>query len=285
MNETDTPAAAGAQSRFIAPRLALGSCLRGFVVRCTAGRALRPDERLNHLPATPACAITWFFHGTAEWAHERVPAPRISFCGPRTKPATSFNPGPVETLTMLVMPDALQALTGFDAPGHADRACGDATTLFGPAWQPMLQAVLDAPGWDERIGLIEDFLEPRWRALKPGAWGSARTYRDWVEGLTVRALTAGVGRSARQTHRRIRAWAGLPLGTLSGLARAERALIDAHTEQALGRLRWGDVAAAAGYADQPHLCREARRIAGLSPRQLLRRINNDESFWIYRLWL
>lgn len=292
LNESDTAAAAvggaGAarkgQSKFIAPRLSLGSCLRGFVARSTIGCDLRPDERLNHLPATPACAITWFVQGTATWLDEGVPAQRISFCGPRTKPATSLNPGAVESLTMLVMPDALRALTGFDAADHVDRSCGDVASVFGAEWLDTLQAVFEAATLEDRVSLIEDFIEPQWRALNVAEWGSAASYRDWVEGLAVRALTAGVGRSVRQTHRRIRTWAGLPLGRLTGLARAERALIDAQTEQALHRLRWSDVAADAGYADQSHLCREARRISGLSPQQLLHRIDSDESFWVYRLW-
>lgn len=272
------------QSQFIAPRLSLGSCLRGFVARSTVGCDLRPDERLNHLPATPACTVTWFIQGTAEWSDQRVPAQRVSFSGPRTKPATSFNPGPVESLTMLVMPDALQALTGFDAARHVDHSCCDAADVFDAEWTKMLRAVLDEPTVEARVALIEGFIEPRWRTLRAPGWRSAASYRDWVEGLATRALTAGVGRSVRQTHRRIRAWAGLPLGTLHGLARAERVLLDAQADQALRRLRWSDLAAEAGYADQAHLCRETRRISGLSPQALLDRIHSDESFWVYRLW-
>jgi AraC-like DNA-binding protein len=33
---------------------------------------------------------------------------------------------------------------------------------------------------------------------------------------------------------------------------------------------WADIAAEADYADQSHLCREARRLSGISPQELRR---------------
>jgi AraC-like DNA-binding protein len=272
-----------AQSQLIAPRLSLGSCLRGFVVRSTVGCDLQPYQRVNHLPASPACAVTWFIEGSAEWADDGTPAARIAFCGPRTKPATSLNPGPVETLTMLVMPDALHALFGFDATAHIDRSCA-AAEVFDAEWLAMLNAVPQASDAQTRVRLIEDFIEPRWCATRGDGWSSAHTYADWAEGLAMRALMSGVGRSVRQSSRRIRAWAGLPLGRIMGLSRAERALIDAQLAHAHARVKWAEIAADAGYADQSHLCREARRVTGLSPQQLLDSIDSDERFWIYRLW-
>ena len=270
-------------SRLIAPRLSLGSCVRAFVARNTLACDLAPDQRFNHLPASPACAVTWFIEGSAVWAESGAPAARIAFCGPRTRPVTSINAGPVETLTMLIMPDALHALMGFQPAHLVNRSC-DAADVFGPEWLAMLNALFDQPHLAGRVRLVEDFLEARWRAMHAERWGSAGTYRDWAEGLAMRALMSGVGRSVRQTNRRIRARAGLPLGSLMGLSRAERALIDAQIAHAHGRVKWTDVAADAGYADQSHLCREARRVTGLSPQQLLERIDSDESFWIYRLW-
>lgn len=184
---------------------------------------------------------------------------------------------------MLIMPDALHALTGFQPADFVDRSC-DAADVFGPEWLAILNAVFEQPHLADRVRLIEDFLESRWRAVTADSWKSAKTYRDWAESLAMRALVSGVGRSVRQTNRRIRLWAGLPLASLLGLSRTERALIDAQMAHAHGRVKWADIAADAGYADQPHLCREARRITGLSPQQLLDRIESDECFWIYRLW-
>jgi AraC-like DNA-binding protein len=184
---------------------------------------------------------------------------------------------------MLIMPDALHALTGFQPAGLVDRSC-DAADVFCSEWLAMLNAVFEEPNLADRVRLIEDFLETRWRAEPADRWRTARTYRDWAEGLALRAVVSGVGRSVRQTNRRIRSWAGLPLASVMGMSRAERALIDAQIAHAHGRVKWADVAADAGYADQPHLCREVRRVTGLSPQQLLDSIESDECFWIYRLW-
>ncbi len=184
---------------------------------------------------------------------------------------------------MLIMPDALHALTGLQPADFVDRSC-DAADVFGPEWLAMLNAVFEQPHLAGRVGLVEDFLESRWQTVTADGGKSVRTYRDWAQGLAMRALVSGVGRSARQTNRRIRMWAGLPLASLLGLSRTERALIDAQITRAQGRVNWADIAADAGYADQPHLCREARRVTGLSPQQLLDRIESDECFWIYRLW-
>jgi AraC-like DNA-binding protein len=54
--------------------------------------------------------------------------------------------------------------------------------------------------------------------------------------------------------------------------------------QAEGELNWAALAAEAGYADQSHLCRESRRVTGFSPAELLRLLQEDERFWVYRVW-
>jgi len=46
----------------------------------------------------------------------------------------------------------------------------------------------------------------------------------------------------------------------------------------------GDVAQVGGYSDQSHMNREAREITGLSPGEILRRLQDDETYWIYRIW-
>lgn len=281
---TEVTTSSNGYSELVRPRLSLGSCIRGFVARSTLGRDLQGEALMNHLPASLWCAITWFIEGTAEWADTGAIAGRISFCGPRTRPATSINHGPVETLTLVVVPDALHALTGLNASTLVDRSCSEVDKLFNAEWMCMLNGVLEQKNRQDRVRLVEDFIEARWRALDLQSWRSVETCRGWVEGLALRAFTSGAGRSVRQAHRRVLVWAGLPIGRLMGLARAEQALIDAQVEQARKRLSWGSLAADAGYADQAHLCREIRRLTGLSPKSLLSRIENDEAFWIYRLW-
>ena len=52
----------------------------------------------------------------------------------------------------------------------------------------------------------------------------------------------------------------------------------------MDRLNWSDVAIDSGCADQAHLCREIRRITGLSPQALRHALRTQEGFWIYRAW-
>ncbi|MBI3636439.1 MAG: AraC family transcriptional regulator [Candidatus Rokubacteria bacterium] len=278
------PAPRATTARLIAPRVSLASCVRAHIVRSTVGVPLTTDERYNYFPATPSCIITWFIQGTSERSStgQRLPGP-IVFRGPHTIPTITYNPGPVQMFMMLVMPDALRAMTGIDAGQHVNRLSA-AQDVFDAAWLSMLSSALGAPDDAARVQLIEEFIDPRWQAARRDAWGYARNYRDWTRALAMRAAMSGLGRSVRQVERRVRAWAGLPLRTLHGLSRAERSFFGALDADARGRLNWAEVAADAGYADQSHLCRESRRITGLSPRELMRRMQEQEGFWVYRIW-
>jgi AraC-like DNA-binding protein len=246
------------------------------------GVDLAPRERLNHFPATPACTVTWFLQGDCESMAGGESLQRIVFAGPQTRPTCTYNPGPVRAFMLVALPDALRALTGIEPGAHVDRL-GDARGVFGGEWQPLLQAVLDADDDARRVDLIENFVAPRWHAAR-GDHGPMERYRDWTRALASRVALSGIGRSVRQAERRIHRWAGLPLRELHALSRAEASFIGALDAKANGRLNWADIAAEAGYSDQSHLCRGARRVSGCSPRELLRRVEHDEAFWIYRVW-
>lgn len=262
----------------------LSGCVRGFIVRDTRGAALAPPDRFNHFPASPLCAISWFIEGSALLDGAPLPGP-IVFRGPQSVPTITANPGPVQVFMLLLMPDAVQALAGTPVDRHVDHFSDAREVLAGEGWAPLLQAVLDAPGTAARIALVEDFLLPRWRAAQAGAVAATRwRYADWTRALALRAALSAPGRSLRQMQRRVRAWVGQPLQQLEGLSRAERAFLDAVQQQARGRVDWADVAAGAGYADQAHLCRAARRGSGESPARLLERMRDEECFWVYRLW-
>jgi AraC-like DNA-binding protein len=83
----------------------------------------------------------------------------------------------------------------------------------------------------------------------------------------VGALAQGLGISERQLERRFRDAVGYGPKTLQRILRFQRAL----AELRRGRRTSGglaQVAAAAGYADQAHLTRESRRLAGVGPKRL-----------------
>jgi AraC-like DNA-binding protein len=286
MADTATPTAA-THSAFYAPRLSLAACVRAYLSRSTLGAELAPAQRYNYFPAAPMCAIQWIIKGVSivvQRGDERVyePVPTQFFIGPHTAPIVSFNPGPVQGFMLALTPDAVQAMTGVDMSQFVDRQV-PLRQVFDAAWQAMAQMVMDAPDDAVRIQLIEAFLEPRWVAVRSGAMPRADRYRLWAEGLALRAATSGVGQSLRQIERRIKAWAGLPLRDLRRFSHLEAAYFQVRQAQSSASFNWADAAADAGFADQAHLCRETRRITGLTPTELRRAIDEDECFWVYRI--
>lgn len=270
------------------PHWSLSHCVRAVVARNTLGlgHGWPAAWHDNHFPASPLCAVGWFFAGHTDLlepggAPQRIP--RVYFSGPFNRPSRTRNSAEGHGMMLMLLPDAVQALTGVDPAAFLNR-CAPLHEALGPEWQTLAQDVLDAPDDSARVDRIERFLSPRWQALRPGT-GSPGLLRlqDWTQGLALRAAVSGLGRSLRQTERRIKGWTGLPLRELRGLGRAEQAFFRTMAEGE-GPVRWTEVAADAGYADQSHLCRETRRVTGFAPEELRRRIAEDESFWIYRIW-
>lgn len=275
------------------PRLSLTGCVRGIMVRNTMGVQLAAPQRFNHYAATPLCSINWYFAGDVDMLEPGAPvsldAPRsavtsrITISGPHTRPTVSWNCGPAHGMMLLLLPDALQLLTGLE-PRRYLNEMRDAVKVLPQPWMAMCTAVAADPDDGARVQRIESFLDPLWQAARPRQPLGAHRYADWVQGLALRAATSHTGRSLRQVERRIRMWAGLPLRELRGFGRAEQAFFQAMAANDRKRPTWSDLAADAGYSDQPHLCRESRRITGCTPEELLRRIAQDEGFWPYRIW-
>ena len=274
----------------VAPSWGLASCIRATLFRSTLGVDLSPPERLNHFPSSPFCCLSWMVQGETELLvrGDEVFTPpqrvhRMAFFGPHTVPTVSRQPGPAQGLMLMMLPDALHAMTGIDIAQHVNRH-SPMHQVFQADWCRMAQAVLDAPDDATRVRLIEAFLLPRWQAARREGAVPAGSVDGWVQALGVRALASGMGQSLRQAERRMRAWTGQSLRGLRGRARAESAFLQAREAMDLGLPNWADIAAESGYADQSHFCRESRRVTGVSPNELRRRMDQDESYWVYRVW-
>lgn len=283
------PADSTPVTRLIAPRLALASCVRAFLVRDTTGcPPLPPAQRLNRFPAAPMCSIAWTISGELEAAAPGlgvadVRMPSALFGGPRSYPLVSYNPGPVHSFIVMFYPAALHALTGVAMAPLLDQF-RPFDELFDAEWQALSQAVLAAPGDEARVALVEDFLAPRWQVARQQDDQPASAVHDWVRRLGVQAASSGLASGARNVERRIKTWAGQPMRTLHRMRRAEQLFLDERDAMLQGKVSWSDIAAHGGYADQAHLCRETRQITGLSPTELARASRDDESYWIYRIW-
>ncbi len=281
------------------PRASLSACIRASMVRNTLGADHTDAQRVNHFPASPMCSLSWWFTGSSECLAtppdrvaegdiaERNPMPgRWVLCGPQTQPVSTWCPGPAHSMMVLMMPDALHALTGLQVPDLIDQFF-DASVVLPPDWSPMLLQVQDATDDAQRLQVLEDFLEPRWQQCRPSQPLAKQRYSDWVAHLALRAAVSAPGRSLRQLERRIKQWSGLPLRELRVMGRSEEAFFAtaALATQATAKLDWAQIAADTGYSDQSHLIRTTRRITGFTPDALGKGIQQQESFWAYRLWM
>ena len=114
------------------------------------------------------------------------------------------------------------------------------------------------------------------RAKRDGRALSTAQIDDFVAGLV-----APAGSAARWCDAQVGALAMAVV--LRGMGRAESTLLQARDALLADQLKWADLAASVGFADQAHLSREFRRITGLSPRELSALLT-QESYWMYQIW-
>lgn len=279
---------AHATASLVAPRRALASCVRAYVVRdTTCGPPLPDEQRFNHFPASTFCSLNWFIEGQAHEVHDGRPMPEpvgpLVFRGPQTAPTVSYNPGPVRGFKLLMFPQALHALTGIDMARYTDRIV-PIHDVLGEDWVRMAQTVMQAPSDEQRVRVIEHFLLPRWQQARQQGRAPGNLWSDCAQALVVHAAASGWGRSARSLERRIKTWAGQPLRSVRRLDRAEQSFVRDRKAVQSGDASWAEFALRGGYADQAHMCRETRQITGQSPAELLRKAQHDERYWVYRIW-
>jgi AraC-like DNA-binding protein len=160
---------------------------------------------------------------------------------------------------------------------------------FAPGWGPAVLGVPAAPLSDTRVPLEDVWSPVRARRLaglaagageRPGDLaagvlrlaadpaGPGRLTRGVAAGLRagrpVARVAAEVGLSPRHLRRRCLDAFGYGPKTLARVLRFDRALALARAGTPLA-----EVAATAGYADQPHLAREVRALSGVPLRTLL----------------
>ncbi|MCD2192242.1 helix-turn-helix domain-containing protein [Actinomycetospora endophytica] len=169
----------------------------------------------------------------------------------------------------------LAARTLFGVPAAALAAITvEADDVLGRLGQELARRVADAEddGWDARFAALDDVLL---RLL--GRHDAAPSASDEVRHAW-RALTApdpgGVGDLARELgwsgdhlSRRFRAEFGVGPKLAARLARFDRARRDVARRAGEGVLALADVAVTHGYADQAHLAREFRSLAGCTATQ------------------
>lgn len=184
--------------------------------------------------------------------------------GAMTRPALRDTAGAACVVGAHFTPAGLAALLPMPVQQLADRVL--ALDDLWPGWAQALRARMLAAGALQRPALRLQLLAQALAArLRPG-WQPDALLAQALGGLrrgeTVGVVQARSGLSPAAFDHRFQAACGLPPGQWRQLQRFGQALQLAHAGQPLA-----EVAAAAGYADQPHLARAFRRHAGVSAGQ------------------
>jgi AraC-like DNA-binding protein len=156
----------------------------------------------------------------------------------------------------------------------------DLDTVIGRQRTEALRSRLsDAPSWSERFVAVCDALVALRRSRDVELAAGIRPELRWAweqlsrapHGVSVAGLADEVGWSRRHLGAQFRAEFGVTPRETLRIARFQRAR---QRLQQPGRPALATVAADTGYADQAHLTREWRRLAGSTPTAWLR----DEEF-------
>ncbi len=153
------------------------------------------------------------------------------------------------------------ALLGVPADELRDRTPG-----LDELWPAAAARVLAEQVAADPVAALEAWAAGRGRTRPPDPLGR-RVFGMAAAGTPVAQMAERIGLSARQLHRRCLPLFGYGPRRLARVLRLGRALEAARAGTPLAQ-----VAAGCGYADQAHLSREVRALAGLTPAGLLREL-------------
>ena len=135
--------------------------------------------------------------------------------------------------------------------------------VLGAEGTALRETLGNAPGWERRFDIAEAFILQRLAdadAPSPEiAWAFDRIAATGGQ-ARVASIAQGIGWSRKHLARRFADEVGLGPKSVSRIVRLNRAIAAAR-----GGSRWAGIAADCGYADQAHMVREFRELAGTSP--------------------
>lgn len=192
------------------------------------------------------------------------PAQRlVSFAaGLHTAPAFTSHSGEMAGVQVMLTPLGARALLG--VPMHELTGLTvPLEDLLGAAAAELAERASLATTWDERFAIVQECLM-RLADRVPGPAPEMSWAYGQLRRRPVRAIATELGWSQRRLRAAFLDGVGLRPKTVARLQRFE---------DAIGLLRRGlalaDTAHTAGYADQAHMSREVRELAGATPATLL----------------
>lgn len=277
---------------------ALQGAVAAVICRDIRGAGLDSVQRLSHFAASPLLCLSWFQDFEVGLVERSAGGPRwrpfgaaVVLSGSQSRPVTSWAPSAGRGVMVCFTADVARTLFELDVGLLHDRFVA-AHEVLATTWWPLLDALLAAPDDASTLAALEHHLAPRWQALQQREQGASplpslrRLGRHWLERLAWQAHEWRRTHSPRQVERRIKALSGRSLRAWQALVRTEGVLFSARERHAAGQpFDWPGLALEEGFADQAHLIRATRHITGFTPNEFARRFIEDESFWLYRLWV
>ena len=175
--------------------------------------------------------------------------------------------GSARCLQVDLAPLAARRLLGLPMSELANRSVS-LEDVLGPSASDLAGRIADAPGWPERFALVERALAARIAAapaVDPGVAWSLGVLAGSGGRAAIGGLAGELGWSHRRLIARFRDAVGMPPKRVARILRFERLTALIGADPALG---WARAAAECGFADQAHLAREVRDLAGVTPTAL-----------------
>ncbi|MGI8576076.1 MAG: helix-turn-helix domain-containing protein [Egibacteraceae bacterium] len=189
--------------------------------------------------------------------------------GLHTAPALIDASAPQEGLHYALSPLAASALLGAPAAELQGMAV-DLEDVLGRSARGLVERIADAKSWEQRFSVVDAFLIQRLGTRPTVADEVVEAWRliFAAEGrVSVAGVAEHVGWSRRHLSERFRIVTGLTPKQAARIARFEvaRGMLASREQPSLAQL-----AVECGYADQPHLAREWKSLAGCSVATWLR---------------
>ncbi|MCO5984892.1 helix-turn-helix domain-containing protein [Actinoallomurus spadix] len=219
--------------------------------------------------AVATCAVTIFLDFTVSVRlittterPRRVQASHVT--GPHDRPVLFEQHSHHRGMAVALTPPGAYALFGVPMRELSNTTV-DLADLLGRRAEHLTERLHAAPDWATRFALLDRLLPAWFRAgpqAAPAVLRAWRLLRRSGGAVSVAALAEEVGVTRRYLEMRFAEQIGLPPKTTARLLRFERSarLLTAFPGPPPAR-----IAGMCGYADQAHLTREFRRLAGRTP--------------------
>ncbi len=188
---------------------------------------------------------------------------RLVVAGPDTTAFAPAMPAGTRIAGIRFFPGTAPALLGVPAHELRDRRVELADLWPAAQVRRLTEQVDDAP---DRLAALEAIALDRAVEADPADPVLRRVVHALGSGRSVAATAVATGLNARVLHRRSLAAFGYGPKTLARILRLQRAM-----EVARSGTPFADTAALTGFADQAHLSREVRELAGMPLGELLAR--------------